>query len=81
MLASILILFKKTLIMIQENLYGSIDPDDTLKVKKVDEDNDAVQDEPEDEGDYDILPSNGPGLTGDDGDQVIDYEEDEDDDK
>jgi len=57
--------------MIQENF--NVDPDDVPEVdpKLIESD--------DDEESYDILPSNGPGLAGDDGEQVIDDEEEEDD--
>jgi hypothetical protein len=62
--------------MIQENFNGSIDPDDVLKVNEnpsiAKKDHQKEMEEKEDEISYDILPSNGPGLAGDDGEQVVD---------
>ena len=59
--------------MIQQNYNPSDEVDPTKK-----------QQENEDTEDYDILPSNGPGLAGDDGEQVVSegevVEEDDDDD-
>ena len=66
--------------MIQENSFEETDPKDIEA-----NDQDIEETEDSDEG-YDILPSNGPGLAGDDGEQVIDeleeddLEEDEEDD-
>lgn len=62
--------------MAQNNLNRSIDPDDALNIDPL---RDSDQDDT-DEG-YDILPSNGPGLAGDDGEQVVDDEEDFDEDE
>ena len=65
--------------MIQENVNESIVPDESLEIN----DDASVRDG--DEADFDVLPSNGPGLAGDDGEQVVEAEEveidtDEDDD-
>lgn len=58
--------------MIQEN-FNSVDPEDVPEIDP----NFLSNEEDEDDESYDILPSNGPGLAGDDGEQVID-DEDED---
>lgn len=57
--------------MIQENF--NVDPDDVPEI-----DPKLIINEDEEES-YDILPSNGPGLADDDGEQTVDDEEDEDD--
>ena len=52
--------------------------DEDLKDHELNED-DEIMDEDEDDDDdevgYDILPSNGPGLAGDDGEQVVSNDE------
>ena len=58
--------------MIQEN-FNAVDPDDVPEIDP----NFLSNEEDEDDESYDILPSNGPGLAGDDGEQIID-DEDED---
>ncbi len=55
--------------MIQENLNGSIDPNDALKINE--NPSRGSEQDIKDEEDYDILPSNGPGLADDDGEQVV----------
>jgi len=62
----------KTFIMIIENYNDSISPDDVLNTETP-RDNNNIDDN-EEEG-YDILPSNGPGLADDDGEQTVDPSE------
>lgn len=61
--------------MVQNNSNDAQDP----RNKNVESDHEKEIEEQEDslEEGYDILPSNGPGLTGDDGEQVVDYDESE----
>lgn len=68
--------------MIHENNSSDfVDPDDMLRVDGNEKGKgNLVKDEDENEG-YDILPSNGPGLTGDDGEQVIDSGDTDDEDE
>jgi hypothetical protein len=65
--------------MIPENLNEEINPRD---IEDAGTSSDREKPEPnEDEQDWDILPSNGPGLAGDDGEQVVDYDEEDEDDE
>ena len=70
--------------MIQENFNAAIDPDDIYNTDTQPgkgEDLPLEEEEIDDEEAYDILPSNGPGLAGDDGEQTVDDEEEEDEDE
>ena len=69
--------------MSTENFNASVDPDDVYSGDTHPAKSDDQPDEEEeidDEEAYDILPSNGPGLAGDDGEQTVDGNEEEDDD-
>ncbi len=77
--------------MIQENIYTeetssdyedqNLDPlMDHVDDEDDDDDEDEDEEDEEDDTDYVTLTSNGPGLSGDDGEQVIDSGEIEDDD-
>jgi hypothetical protein len=77
-MASILISNSQTHIMTQENFNESVDPDDVPEINRnafqqqdVEEDEELEENEEDDDEGYDILPSNGPGLAGDDGEQVV----------
>ncbi len=63
--------------MIQENLNEEINPRD-IEDAGTSSERERPEQENEDEG-WDILPSNGPGLGGDDGKQVVDYDEEDED--
>ncbi|MEO6488392.1 MAG: hypothetical protein ABIO04_00510 [Ferruginibacter sp.] len=57
--------------MIPENVNEMVSPDDSLETN----DNSTATDRDDTEQDFDVLPSNGPGLAGDDGEQVVDNED------
>lgn len=59
--------------MSQVNFSESVDPDDVPHIHEnpLEQEEAEMVDDVEDDGDYDILPSNGNGLSGDDGEQVV----------
>ena len=61
--------------MIQNNFNEAVDPDDVPEITKDKIQNGSKEMEEDEEESYDILPSNGPGLSGDDGEQVVSEEE------
>ena len=64
--------------MIPENLNEAINPRD-IEDAGTSSDRERPEQDEEEQG-WDILPSNGPGLAGDDGEQVVDDDDDNDED-